>query len=882
MSDPKLPRPPRWADRFLEWYCRPELLEEIQGDAYELFDKRLAQQGLGSARRSFAWDVLRSFRRSTIRKITIQFTPDMYKSNFKIAWRNMTKQKMYSAIKIGGLAVGIAACLLIALFIRDELSYDLHYPQGERIYRVVNEMTMGNITRKGVDFPAPLAKALREDFPEIEEVARINPNSLFTGGGNPIRPIEATQNTYEEGFTFADQELIDILQIPMVYGDPAQALAEPNSIVISKSKADKYYPGQNPVGKLLIANNNTDRPDKIGGVMADLPTNSHLQYDFLIGMKDLEFYPGEQTNWNASNYHTYVRLRPGTDLAKLEKKLMPQLLHKYFATQMSPAELKQVERSGRIFLQPIRDIHLYSSDIDDDMRHGDIRLVWLFGAIAGFILLIAGINFVNLSTARSANRAKEVGLRKTVGSSQGYLITQFLVESGLFSVLSFVIGLGLACLLLPYFNQISGKTLSMPWLAWWFLPSLLLSSVGVGILAGIYPAFYLSSFQAIQVLKGKISTGSKSSPLRSALVVFQFTASIVLIVSTMVVTRQMNFILHKKLGFEKEQVLLLQGSNTLGEKIPNFKQQLQNLPQVASVAVSDYLPVNDMKRNSNEVWNPKKEKEVQATYAQMWQVDYDYIRTLGMKIVAGRDFSKDMRSDSQSVVINQTLAKELHLTQPLGGQITNGGQTFTVIGVVEDFHFESMREDITGLCLTLGNSPSIIAIKLRTQDLAQSVKAISALWQDVAPNQPIRYTFLDDSFAQMYSDVQRIGQIVRSFALLAILVACLGLFALSTYLAEQRSKEIGIRKVLGASVQGILLMLVRSFLQLVLIAVVIATPLAWFLMREWLQDFAYRYPLHWDVFALAGLVVALIAVLTIGVQALRSALRNPLEALRGE
>ena len=882
MKAPLSPEPPRWADRFLEWYCRPELLEEIQGDAYELFDKRLVANGHKAARRAFVWDVLRSFRLSTIRRITYKFSPDMYKSNFKIAWRSLVKHKMYSAIKIGGFAIGIAACLLIALFIKDELSYDSNYPEANRIYRVVAETTEGEFAGQGVDFPAPFAKALKDEFPEFENVARINPNSLFTGGGNPIRQIDAAQNTYEEGFTFADQELLDILQIKMIYGDRKHALDEPNTIVISERKAQQYFPNENPVGKMLIANDNKDKPVKIGGVMANFPSTSHLQYDFLIAMKGVEFYNGEQSNWGASNYHTYVFLKPGVDIAKLEKKMFSVIVHKYLASQMSKTELELVERSSRLYLQPIRDIHLHSAEIHDGMRHGDIRFVWLFGAIAGFILLIACINFINLSTARSSNRAKEVGLRKTVGSSRGALIGQFLSESLLFSWFSFVLGVILAWALLPYFNQLSNKTLQFPWLAWWFLPMMVIACLFVGMLAGLYPAFYLSGFNPINVLKGKLSKGSSNANLRSALVVFQFTTSIVLIIGTLIVTRQMNFILHKKLGFDKEQVLLLNGTQILGDNLPAFKNRLQQLPMVQSVAVSDYLPVAESKRNGNEFWEAGKDKEGNSSGTQIWQVDSGYIPTLGMKIVEGRNFSTAMKSDSQGVIINQALAKKLNLAPALGKRITNGGQSYQVIGVVEDFHFESLRENIGGMCLVLGNSSNVVSVKIKGQDMQKAIQQISAIWKNLAPTQPIRTTFLDDSYAKMYADVRRMGYIFSNFAILAIVVACLGLFALSTYLAEQRRKEIGIRKVLGASVGSVMGLLVRNFLVLILISLFIAVPTAWYLMQKWLEDFVYRYHIRGDVFLLAGFSVILIALLTISVQALRSALSNPLDSLRNE
>lgn len=883
--------PPKWADRFLEWYCRPELLEEIQGDTHELFFKRYKDRGIKAARRHFIWDVMRSFRLSTIKHFNIKISPDMLKSNFKIAWRNMSKQKMYSAIKIGGFALGIAACLLIALYIKDELSYDKYYTNADRIYRIIGVNKAGDFAGKGVDFPAPFAKALRTELPEIELIGRINPNTLFTGGGNPTRRPDETQNNYEDGFTFADQEMLDILQIPMVYGDRAHALDEPNEIVISKKIADKYYPNENPVGKTLIFNDNRKTPIKIGGVMQDFPSNSHLQFDFLISLKGINFYPGEQDNWNASNYHTYILLKPGTNVKRFEQKMFNTAFDKYLIPEfkkngMSEEAIHDLRQSLALELQPIRDIHLYSADIHDGFTHGDIRFVWLFGAIALFILMIAAINFINLSTARSANRAKEVGLRKVVGSFRNHLVNQFLTESILFSLLSFIMGMLLAWLLLPYFNQLANKSLTFPWQEWWFIPVIIGSALVVGFLAGIYPAFYLSSFKPINVLKGNLSLGSKNATMRSALVVFQFTTSIVLIIGTFIISQQMHYILNKKLGFDKEQIVMLQGTQTVGkQQILTFKEKLKQLPEVQNVTISDFLPVVNAgtKRNGNTF-----AEEGQSTNAgdgvggQIWKVDYDYINTLGMKVVEGRNFSPEMPTDSQAVIINQTLAKKLHFDNPIGKRITNGYQNYQVIGVVEDFNFESMRENIAGICLVLGNSNSITSVKINTKNTSKAIQDITSVWKEFAPNQPIRYTFLDESFARMYDDVQRTGRIFSSFAILAVIVACLGLFALASFMAEQRNKEIGIRKVLGASTSNILRLLTQNFIKLILLALVIAVPLGWYLMHKWLEDFAYRIHISWVVFALAGLTVLLIALLTVSYQAIRTATGNPVDALRSE
>ncbi len=475
----------------------------------------------------------------------------MFKNNLKIAWRNLTRQKMYSSIKIGGFALGIAACLLIALFIIDELSYDRHYPNGDRLYRVVLVYNVDGNNFKGATFPAPFAKALKEEFPEVERVGRLNQTEYFGAGSNEIRRADKVMNTHEEGFAYADQDLLYILQIPMINGGPAHALDEPGTIVISKRMADKYFPNEDPIGKTFIINNNISKPYRVTGVM-DLPSHSHFQSDFLLTLKG-GFYPGEQTNWRSSSYYTYVMLYPGTDVAQLERKFSV-ITKKYIIPSQQQDGYIDAEKLADIItyeLQPVSDIHLKSVGIEDGLNHGDIRFVWLFGIIAGFILIIASINFINLSTAKSANRAKEVGLRKTVGSNRGNLIWQFLTESVLYSIFSFFVGLILAVVLLPYFNMLSTKSLMIPWTDWWrVLPLLAVSSVIIGILAGLYPAFYLSSFKPAIVLKERLSRGSKSSTLRSALVIFQFTISIILIIATLIVSRQVSFILNKNVGFD--------------------------------------------------------------------------------------------------------------------------------------------------------------------------------------------------------------------------------------------------------------------------------------------------------------------------------------------
>jgi len=782
--------------------------------------------------------------------------------------------------------MSIAACLLIALYIRDELRYDKNWAYADRIYRITGEYKFEGKLETGADWPAPMAKALKTDFPEVERSGRLMPHPLFyCAGSNQVRRTDVIQNNYEEGFTYADQDMLDILQVPMIYGDRKHALDEPNTMVISKRKADKYFPNQNPLGKTMILNNDNNRTYKIGGVIQDFPSTSHLHYDFLLTMTGYQLWDNEQTTWEASNYYTYVLLKPGTNAAQFQNKLK-LIINKYYVERMKAAGDPQADdlaKNARILAQPISNIHLYSYDIDDGLEKGDIRFVWLFGAIAIFILVIACINFINLSTAKSANRAREVGLRKVVGSHRGGLVKQFLTESILFSVLSFVLGLLIAVLLLPYFNTLAAKSLAIPWTAWWVLPLMIGSAIVVGVMAGLYPSFYLSAFKPINVLKGQLSRGSKNSLLRNGLVVFQFTTSIILIIGTLVIYKQTHFMLNKKVGFDRDQVMLIQGTNTLDNKIEAFKNDLLKSSEIKSATIGDYLPIAGTKRDGNTFHKEGKIKEDIGVSAQKWQVDYDYVKTMGMHVIEGRYFSKDMASDSEAMVINKTMAKKLGLKNPVGQRIENGWQKFTVIGVIEDFNFESMRQEVTPLCLVLSKySSTIVSVKISGADTKQAISYASNVWKSFSPNQAFRYTFLDESFANMYANVQRTGNIFTSFAVLAIIIACLGLFALSAFMAEQRNKEIGIRKVLGASVSGITAMLSKDFVKLVIISIIVASPVAWWAMTKWLQDFAYRISISWWMIAIAGLSAIVIALLTISFQSIKAALTSPVKTLRAE
>jgi putative ABC transport system permease protein len=807
----------------------------------------------------------------------------MFKHYFKVALRSMQKQKLYAVINIGGFAIGIAACLLISLYIRNELSYDIGNPNRDHIFRIIGEAKQNGIVHSGVSFPAPMANALLHDFPEIEKAGRTMSSELFGGANNQVRRTGQQNDTYESGFCFADTSILDILDVQMVYGNRQTALSEPNSIVICKSMADKYFPNQDPVGKTMVFNDNTKDLIKIGGVMQDFPVNSNLQYRGFISLAGINFWDGEQQQWTASNYQIYLQLKPDVNIDAFNKKITADVIDKYMMPAMIAKGRKDAKAAfagARLYLQPLADIHLHSYNIEEDnVKHGDIRFIYLFAAIAIFILILACINFLNLSTARSANRAKEVGVRKVVGSSRSNLIKQFLTESMFYSFLSFVIGMVIAVFVLPVFNKAAGVHLSLPWNEWWLLPSLILSAFITGLVAGLYPAFYLSYFKPINTLKGNLGLGNKNAGLRSTLVVFQFTISIVLLIGTSVIYKQMQYILNSKIGFDKDEVVMIQGANALRGQTESFKNELLRLPVVKNVSVSDFLPVDGTKRNGNTFHEEGKDEQIQL---QHWVVDENYIPTLDMKIIAGRNFSKDLHTDSSATVINQALAEKLGYKDPLGKIITNGGEHLTIIGVVQNFYFESVKQQVHPLCMVLGNSNSIISVKVNAADMKPALASIEKVWKDFLPHQAMRFDFMDQSYAAMYADVQRMQYIFAGFSVLAIIIACLGLFALAAFMAEQRSKEISIRKVLGASVANLFALLTGNFMKLICISLVIAIPLSWILMHKWLQDYAYRINITWNLFAMAGITVILVALFTICFQAIKAALANPVESLRSE
>lgn len=885
MKPEKEIRPPKWADFLLKLFCSKRVIETLQGDLYELYEKRRIKSSKLKADYSFVGDVISSIRPFAMKKIWSKHsnTNAMFRNNLKVAWRGLVKHKMYSFIKIGGLAIGIAGCLLISLFVIDELGHDQNYPDADQIYRLINVDDSPGYGERWTAHQPLVAQLMKSEFPEVEMAGRLIPYNWFAGGDNQVRRSDRKQNAYEDSFAYMDQELLEMLRPEMVYGSVEDALTQPNSVLITRAKSEKYFQDENPIGKTLIFDENTENTWTVGGVMENPDPYSHIQFDFLLSLTSQEFWDGEQTSWCCSNYNIYFKVAQGTNPQELQAKMTLRMKEGYLAylRERGDQDADTIEEYFWYYLQPVTDIHLYSKNIYDILKHGDIKIVWLFSAIALFVLLLACINFINLSTAKSANRAKEVGLRKVVGSFRSNLIGQFLTESILVTFISTVFGVVIAYLLMPAFNTISGKSLEMPFTEWWLVPSMLILAIVVGTIAGIYPAFYLSAFKPIEVISGKVSKGSKTSTLRSVMVIFQFTCSVILIVGSIVVYQQMQFMLSKDLGYDKEHIIMIQGANSVGDKLDLLQNELEKIPEVKSVSASNYLPVSGTKRDQNEFWKEGKRRIDKGIGAQVWRVDDNYIETLGMNLLEGRDFEKSTLRDSNSLIINETMAFELGLEDPIGARIENW-ETWTVVGVIEDFHFESMREEIGPLALALGRYGSVIPIKVKTNDMKSTLSSITSTWDEIMPNQPIRYSFLDEVFASMYEDVQRTGDVFTGFALLAIFVACLGLFGLSAFMVEQRSKEISIRKVLGASVKMIFSLLTINFMKLVAISLLIAIPISYLFMNEWLLDFEFYIEISWLVFVIASVIITVIAIATVSYESLKAAVVNPAKGLRSE
>ncbi|QMW03182.1 ABC transporter permease [Spirosoma foliorum] len=808
----------------------------------------------------------------------------MFLNYLKIAWRTLRKQQGFTFINIFGLAVGLACCMLIMLYVLDELSFDRYNAKADRIYRIQSDIKFGGNDMHFAVSPDPMGETLKKDYPQVEQFVRLHQRGTWS-----VKRAGETTNLREDNITFADSTLFDVFTLPLVSGDPKRALAEPNTVVISESAAKRYFGNQNPMGQALVFDNN--RTFKVSGVMRDMPQNSHFHSDFFLSMLNDDYQWGQ---WLSHNHHTYLLLKPGTNPTAFARNF-DTVVKKYIGPkvmQFTGSSLEKFSKAGNqlsYWLIPLTDIHLHSKQQIELAPNSDSQYIYIFSAVALFILLIACINFMNLSTARSANRAKEVGVRKVMGSERQQLIGQFMTESILTTVLAMLLALVIVAIALPGFNKISAKSLSSAQLvSSHYLPFLIALPILVGLLAGSYPAILLSSFKPISVLKGRINVSFKSAGLRSGLVVFQFAMSVVLIVGTIIVYRQITYIQTKNLGFSREQLLTINNTYSIGNQAETFKQEILRLPGVVSGSTSGFLPTPS-ERTDCAFFAEGQSDGNKSVHMQAWSIDYDYVKTMGMQIVQGRNLSKAFGSDSSGIILNETAARTLGYSNPIGKRIwrfedaqLQVRKLYTIVGIVKNFHFESLRRNIGALSMILQPNSGAITFRLSSAHITDLVPQIEAKWKQMAPGQPFSYQFMDDSFDEMYRAEQRVGTIALTFAALAILIACLGLFGLAAFMAEQRTKEIGVRKVLGASVPSIIGLLSKDFLKLVLIAILIASPIAWYAMSRWLNDFAYKIDIEWWMFALAGLLAVGIALLTVSFQSVKAALMNPVKSLRSE
>jgi putative ABC transport system permease protein len=805
------------------------------------------------------------------------------KNYFKVAARNLLRHKAYSFLNLFGLAVGMTCCILIALYIQDELRYDRYAPSADRIYRLALEtQTRDRGVLNTARTPPPWAPALADDYPEVESYVRIKTPLVSW----MISHEPGDKRFHEKGFYFADPSIFGFFGFRMVKGDPETALKEPRTAVLTETAARKYFGGEDPLGKIIRADNTYDF--RVTGVVRDVPRNSHFSFDILASFESLRVLPiyngnaylSFQANGLNPDVYTYLRLKKGYRPADFEKKI-PGFLAKYLAGQIA-----RVGLVIKPFLQPLTGIHLHS-DIGAEIKaNSSIDYIYIFAAVGVFILLIACINFMNLATARSAGRAQEVGLRKVMGAERRQLIGQFMGETLFLSVLALGLALLFAQALLPIFQTLSGKTLSLNFFDVGFVLALLGITILVGLIAGSYPALFLSSFRPANVMKGSFKSGQANALLRKALVVFQFAISIIFIVGTAVVAGQLRYVQNKRLGFAKEAVVVLPlGDPKARVLYKTFKEEARRSPDVLAVAGAGSLPggLTDL-----AFVQPGGSTARDPVAMESIICDYDFLEALGIELAAGRNFSLQFPTDPlRAFILNETAVKLLGWeSRPLDQEIRIGNLVGRVIGVVKDFHVKSLHARINPLFLHLapvGPDPlHYLAVKIRPGNVPRAMTAVEQAWRKTYPLDPFVYSFLADDFDALYRSEALRGRVFLAFTVLTVFIACLGLFGLASYTAEQRAREIGIRKVLGASESKIVLLLSSEFAKLVLLANAAAWPAAYFVMRGWLQGFAYRMGIPVGIFPAAAALALFIALLTVGGQAIRAARANPIEAIRAE
>ena len=793
----------------------------------------------------------------------------MFKNYLKIALRNLWKHKVFSFINIMGLTVGMSACFLIFLYVNFELSYDAFNTKSDRIYRLVTDIKTPSETINAGITSWAFGPSIKSDFPEVEAFTRVSGGSFLVRKGDI--------KFQEDKTVMADSTLFQVFDFKLIKGDPKTALKDQLSIVFTEKAAKKYFGDADPVGQTLLLSGE-GLPAKVTGVMKDIPENSQIKGDMFVSMTTMtqRFNKGLDDQWGNFGATTYLLLAPGSTKAALEKKFPA------FLERRAGKTMKESQMYYKLFLEPLRDVYLKSTR--DTAESGSMNNVYVFSVVAIFILLIACINFVNLTTARSVERAKEVGIRKVVGAPKMLVARQFISESILLCLIAFVFAVALSTALIPLFNNLSGKVIStgildnLPFVAGMFIAAVL-----IGILAGIYPALVLSSFEPVVVLKGRFTTSVKGILLRKSLVTIQFAISIALIIATIVVYIQMDFMRNRDLGFSKDQMMIV---NSQGDpKKDAFKQSLADITGVKSTAASSSVPGSGNPGAYSEIEN--KSGDLQIANLDLYFVDFDYIPQFGLKMAAGRPFSRDFGTDTtQAMVMNEAAVKLFGYSSPeeaIGRRFKQWGREGKIVGVVKDFHFRSLQETIKPLTMRIEPGGSeLVSIKIDGGNIKETVAAVEQKWKTIMPNRPFSYYFMDEFFDRQYRSEERFEKLFFNFAILAIFISCLGLLGLASYSTMQRTKEIGVRKVMGASTGSIVGLLSKDFLKLVLIAFVIASPIAYYGMYRWLENFAYKTDIYWWIFAIAAFLSAAIAFATVSFQSIRAALMNPVKSLRSE
>ncbi|MEO5890545.1 MAG: ABC transporter permease [Ferruginibacter sp.] len=810
----------------------------------------------------------------------------MIKNYFKIALRNLNRHKAFSFINIFGLAVGLATCLLIMLYIFDENSYDKHHKNADRVFRIASVGGKGETWAAG---PGPLAWGLKNDLPEVEQATRLMTFPDIETMLLKYKNNAVSKQFFETNGYYVDSTFFQLFTYDFIYGNAATALDQPNSIVISEQLSHKFFDKEDPVGKSFLINTPFGEFNyTVKGVFSGAKYKSHIPANYFLSMRnnDMWNWVQGQTKWTNNNiFFTYVKLKDGVNSKVFEQKLTP-FFYRHAGTDMKAAGF-----SKSLFIQPLKSIYLHSDVGNEIAANGNITYLYILGSIAAFILLIACINFMNLSTARSEKRAKEVGVRKVMGAEKSSLIWQFLGESFIMCLIALVLALALAWIFLPLFNNITQKDLhpfDEPRLVLWILGLALLT----GLLSGLYPAFYLSAFKPVSVLKGKIINSFSATAIRKGLVVFQFTVSICLVLGAIVIWQQLDLLKNQRLGFNKEQriVLPLQRAYKNSEQdYTPVKNELLKLPEIRAVTSGSTYPgipdLNDMTFYA-EGKTPNEMVDIRLS-----GIENDYIETLGFKILSGRTFSKDFTGDSAGIILNEAAIKELgyDISTAVGKKIqydyANAHLEMHIVGVIKNFNFESLHNEIKPCGFTNGlfaNKYGYLIASFKTTDYSLLIKKVEGAWAKLNPAIPFVYSFLDQDFQRNYEKEMRTSNIVVYFTFIAILIACVGLFGLASFSAGQRKKEIGIRKVLGATVVNVTALLSKEFIKLIMVAIVIASPVAWFVMNKWLRDFAYRIQISWWMFVVAGLLAVFIALITVSFQGIKAAVANPVKSLRTE